>query len=97
VSTGYRPWLQPCPYKTTATSSLGEFCTLDIPVRTGDDTYNVPEPETANPLPDYVEHTPAVERRWVEHDLAKRTTHYNIVSDRGDSEQPEHGLVWGET
>ncbi len=63
--------MQPYPYKSTANFSRGEFCTLDIPVRTGDDTYNVPEPEpeTANPLSDYVEHTPAVERRWVEHDL----------------------------
>ena len=96
ISTSYWPWLHPCPYKTTATFDLDKDCSLELPVRTGDDEIDVAQPEDPNPLPEYVVHLPGEERRWVERDLGTHTTHYHVLTDTGDAEQPEHGLIWGE-
>ena len=96
VSTSYWPLIQPCPYNTTATFSLGAHCRVELPVRPGDESIEVPEPQDLNPLPDYAQHAPPETRRWVEHDLDAQVTRYHILVDTGESEIPGHGLICGE-
>lgn len=97
VSTAYWPMIQPGPYHATATLALGAASSVALPVRTGDDRIDIPEPTDPSPLPDYAVHRDPVSRRWVERDLQSGETRYHILEDSGDSEMPGHGLIAGET
>jgi putative CocE/NonD family hydrolase len=92
ISTSYWPMIMPPPVVTTATIKLGPDASIAMPIRSGEDSIEVAEPENPDPLPDYEMHSPADNRRWVERDLQKGETHYHVIGDTGEEEMPGHGL-----
>ena len=96
VSTAYWPMVQPGPFHATATLDLGARSSIDLPVRSGNDRIDIPEPAEPNPLPDYKMHREPETRRSVEKDLQSGRTFYRVLEDSGDFEMPGHGLIVGE-
>ena len=92
ISTSYWPMIMPPPVVATATLKLGPDASMAMPLRAGDDSFEVPEPENSNPLPEYKMHLPAESKRWVEGDLQKGVTRYHVIDDTGEAEMPGHGL-----
>jgi putative CocE/NonD family hydrolase len=92
ISTSYWPMIMPPPVVTTATIKLGPDASIALPIRPGEDRYEVPEPENLDPLPEYEMHSPPESRRWIEDDLQNAVTHYHVVDDTGEEEIPGHGL-----
>ena len=66
ISTAYWPLIQPGPFHATATITLGAGSSIDLPIRPGNDSVEVPEPTDPSPLPNYEMHREPVSRRWVE-------------------------------
>ena len=64
----------PGPYQVTACIETGQHTRLDLPVRYGNDSYDMPEPDNPNPLPEYIQHRPAEYRRWVTHGCDNNAT-----------------------
>ncbi len=92
LSTNYWPMILPPPEIVTAKITLGSNTSFSLPVRPGDDRIEIAEPENANPLPVYNNHSPPETRRWVERDLQTGVTHYQLIDDTGEDEMPDHGL-----
>jgi len=92
ISTSYWPMIMPPPVIATAMLKLGPDASMAMPLRPGEDSIEVPEPENPDPLPDYKIHLPAESKRWVERDLQKGETHYHVIDDTGEAEMPDHGL-----
>ncbi|MFV2032187.1 MAG: CocE/NonD family hydrolase [Gammaproteobacteria bacterium] len=92
LSTSYWPMVMPPPEIVTAKITLGANAVITLPVRSGDDTFEVDEPENPDPLPRYKYLSPAESRRWVERDLQNGETRYHVFDDTGDIEIPGHGL-----
>ncbi len=92
ISTNYWPMIIPAPESVTATIKLGSDAVITLPIRPGGDEIEIVEPENPDPLPVYKTHSPAESRRWVDRDLQKGETHYNLIDDTGENEIPEHGL-----
>ncbi len=86
ISTAYWPLILPTPHRVTATVGFGTDSLLYLPVRTGRDSYPVPEPTNPDPLPHYRQLTPEHNRRWVERDLAAGLTRYRVIVDTGETE-----------
>ncbi len=92
ISTAYWPAILPPPYVVTATLALDDQAQLTLPMCDSLPQINVPEPTDTDPLPDYVSHSPAGNRRWVEKDWQSGVTRYSVFTDTGEDEMPEHGL-----
>jgi uncharacterized protein len=86
ISTAYWPLILPTPHRVTATLSFDAGPTLRLPVRTGGDAFEMPEPANPDPLPTYRQLTPPVSERSVQRDLVTGLTHYRLVSDDGETE-----------
>lgn len=94
LSTAYWPMVQPPPAHVTATVTLGNSARLDLPVRKGGDSIDVPLPENPDPLPAFKEIAPGRYERAVEHDLNTGRTRYRLLQDSGAHEIPDtDGLV----
>ncbi len=96
ISTAYWPLVLPPPHIVTATIHAGEHTHLALPVRGGDDSISLAEPEQHHPPPSYIEHRPPLSKRWVERDLQECRTYYHIIEDSGDHEIAGHGMIVGE-
>ncbi len=98
ISTAYWPMVLPPPTAVTATLKLGASATLELPVRKGGDSIEMPEPANPDPLPKYRELAPGAARRAVERDLNKGMTRYFVHEDSGAHEVPDtSGLVTRES
>ncbi len=94
LSTAYWPMVQPPPEHVTATFTLGSAARLDLPVRKGGDSYDVPAPENPDPLPAFKELQPGRTERSATHDLNTGRTRYRLHQDSGAHEIPDtDGLV----
>lgn len=94
LSTAYWPMVQPPPAHVTATVTLGTAARLDLPVRKGGDSIDVPSPENPDPMPAFRELVPGRYERAVEHDLNTGRTRYRLLQDSGAYEVPDtDGLV----
>ncbi|MFO1171014.1 MAG: CocE/NonD family hydrolase [Hyphomicrobiaceae bacterium] len=94
LSTAYWPMVQPPPAHVTATLTLGASARLDLPVRKGGDSHDVPLPENPDPMPHFKELAPGRSERAVEHDLNTGRTRYRLLQDSGAHEVPDTaGLV----
>ena len=91
LSTAYWPMVLPPPEHATATLTLGASARLDLPVRKGGDSYDVPEPDNPDPLPQFKELRPGRYERAVEHDLNAGRTRYRLHQDSGAHEVPDTG------
>jgi hypothetical protein len=83
--------LPPSEVNTTQIK-LGYDSSVVFPVRSGNDSIEVAEPEISNPLPEYINHRPAETKRWIERDIQNGKTHYHVIEDTGENEMPNHGL-----
>ncbi|MEM7292065.1 MAG: CocE/NonD family hydrolase [Pseudomonadota bacterium] len=92
ISTAYWPMVMPPPDVITATIGLGEHSKLSLPIREGDDSHEVPEPENPDPLPKYTMHRESRCERRVDRDLQNQRTTYTVIDDTGEEEMPSHGL-----
>jgi predicted acyl esterase len=92
VSNQYWPMILPPSKLTTTLIKLGPDSSLIFPIRLGDDSIEVAEPENQNPLPEYKNHRPAETKRWIERNIQTGETHYNVIEDTGETEMPNHGL-----
>ncbi len=92
ISTNYWPMIMPPPEIVTATIGLGDHTSLHLPVRAGEDSYDMPEPVDTNSLPEYKMHRAAKYERRVDRDLQNGITTLSVVADEGESEIPGHGL-----
>jgi hypothetical protein len=92
ISTSYWPMIMPPPDVVTATIKLGPDAVITLPVRSGVDVYEQPEPEDENPLPEYPQNTPALNRRWVERNFQTGESHYRVIEDTGEIEVPGNGM-----
>ena len=77
---------------TTTQIKLGPDSSLVFPIRLGNDSIEVAEPENQDPLPEYKSHRPAETKRWIERDIQNGKTHYYVIEDTGEAEMPNHGL-----
>lgn len=94
LSTAYWPMVLPPPEHATAILTLGQRARLDLPVRKGGDSHDVPVPDNPDPLPAFKEIEPGRYERVVEHDLNAGRTRYRLYHDSGAVEIPEtDGLV----
>ncbi|MCA1439655.1 CocE/NonD family hydrolase [Ensifer sp. IC4062] len=90
LSTSYWPMILPSPTDpglTIDTASLS----LSLPLLGDHREVVVPQPSNPNPLPHYIEHSPAQTRRTVERDMTRGVTHYRIHEDTGLVEHPGTG------
>jgi hypothetical protein len=92
ISTSYWPMIMPPPETITATIMLGPDAVITLPVRSGGDSYVMPEPPNSDPLPEYKMTEPALSRRWIERNFQTSESHYRVIDDTGEVEVPEHGL-----
>jgi putative CocE/NonD family hydrolase len=92
ISTSYWPMIMPPPEVVTATIKLGPDAVITLPVRAGVDVYEQPEPEEQNPLPEYKLNEPELSRRWVEHNFQTGESHYRVIDDTGEIENPGNGM-----
>ena len=92
ISTAYWPMVMPGPYRVSACIETGQYTRLDLPVRCGNDSYDMPEPDNPNPLPEYIQHRPAEYRRWVTHGCDNNATQLQVIDDTGEEEIPDHGM-----
>lgn len=92
VSTSYWPMVIPPPEIVTARIETGAETMVSLPIRAGQDSIAVAEPENPEPLPIYASHSPEQNKRWVDRDLQTGETHYHLIDDTGESEIPGHGL-----
>jgi len=92
LSTTYWPMIMPPPEVVTATVELGPDSVITLPVRAGVDVYQQAEPEEQNPLPEYRLNQPELNRRWVEHDFQSGESHYRVIDDTGEVENPGNGM-----
>jgi len=92
ISNNYWPMVLPPIEINTTQIKLSPDSLVVLPVRIGNDSIVVAEPENQNPLPEYKSHRPAQTERWIERDIQKGKTHYHVIEDTGETEMPEHGL-----
>lgn len=92
LSTSYWPAIQPPPSVCTATIELGNNTCLQLPLNTGTQAIDLPEPADPKPLPEFEMHSEASNRRWVERDFQAQRTHYHVKTDSGLEELPNHAL-----
>ncbi len=92
ISTSYWPMVVPPPEPIVATITLGADAVIELPVRAGVDVYQQPEPADENPLPEYPLHEPDLHRRWIERNFQTGESHYRIIDDTGEIENPVHGM-----
>lgn len=94
LSTAYWPMVQPPPEHVTATVTLGGSARLDMPVRKGGDSYDMPVPDNPDPLPKFREIQPGRYERSATHDLNTGRTRYRLHQDSGAHEIPDtDGLI----
>ncbi|MEM7562705.1 MAG: CocE/NonD family hydrolase, partial [Pseudomonadota bacterium] len=94
ISTTYWPMIMPPPEVVTATIGLGPDAMITLPVRSGVDKFDFPEPEDANPLPEYPMNQSELNRRWIERNFQTGESHYRVIDDTGEIEVPGHGMCW---
>ena len=92
ISTSYWPMIMPPPEVVTATIKLGPDAVITLPVRAGVDVYEQPEPDEQNLLPEYKLNEPELSRRWVEHNFQTGESHYRVIDDTGEVENPGNGM-----
>lgn len=92
LSSHYWPMVLPPTEITIAKIKLGSDSSITLPVRLDQDSIEIAEPETLNPLPEYKNHRPAESKRWIERDIQNGKTHYHVINDTGEDEMPDHGL-----
>ena len=92
VSTSYWPMVMPPPEHIVATIKLGPDSVIELPVRAGVDVYQQQEPADESPLPDYPLREPDLHRRWIERNFQTGESHYRIIDDTGEVENPVHGM-----
>jgi len=93
ISTAYWPLILPPPTAVTARIETGATAVLALPLPSGAEEIEIPEPSDPDPLPKYRMHLPAATRRWVERDMTAGRTLYHIHEDTGAAEHPDHGMV----
>jgi putative CocE/NonD family hydrolase len=92
ISNHYWPMILPSSELTSTLIKLGPDSSLIFPIRLGNDSIEVAEPENQNPLPEYKNHRPAETKRWIERNIQTGETHYKVIEDTGETEMPSHGL-----
>ena len=92
LSTTYWPMIMPPPEVVTATIKLGPDSVITLPVRAGIDVYQQAEPEEQNPLPEYRLNQPELNRRWVERNFQTGESHYRVIDDTGEVENPGNAM-----
>jgi hypothetical protein len=92
LSTSYWPMIMPPPEIVTATIKLGPDAVITLPVRGGVDVYEQAEPEEQNPLPEYKLNEPEFNRRWIERNFQTGESHYRVIDDTGEVENPGNGM-----
>lgn len=92
ISTNYWPMIMPPPETVTATIKLGPDAVITLPVRSGGDSYSMPEPTNPDPLPEYKMNQPSLSRRWIERNFQTSESHYRVIDDTGEIEIAGHGL-----
>ena len=90
LSTSYWPMILPPPNDPGLTIDTATLF-LSLPLLGDHREIVVPRPANPDPLPSYIEHSPAKTRRSVERDMTKGVTHYRIYEDTGLVEHPETG------
>ncbi|WP_037430944.1 CocE/NonD family hydrolase C-terminal non-catalytic domain-containing protein, partial [Sinorhizobium fredii] len=90
LSTSYWPMILPPPTDPGLTIDTGSL-SLSLPLLGDHREIVVPQPANPNPLPTYIDHSPAKTRRTVERDMTKGVTHYRIYEDTGLVEHPDTG------
>lgn len=91
LSTAYWPTILPAPTDpglTIDVASLG----LALPLLGAHERIDLKAPDDPDPLPKYIQHTPAVTDRKVVRDLQANCTRYHVLEDTGLAEHPATGL-----
>ncbi|MDW9399920.1 CocE/NonD family hydrolase [Sinorhizobium meliloti] len=90
LSTSYWPIILPSPTDPGVTIDTASV-SLSLPLLGDHREIVVPQPANPDPLPHYIEHSPAETRRTVERDMTKCRTHYRIYENTGLVEHPGTG------
>jgi putative CocE/NonD family hydrolase len=91
LSTAYWPMVLPPPGDPGVTIDIASLG-LALPELGDHKTFEMKQPDNADPLPKYTQHTPAHTERTVTRDLSVNRTDYRIHEDTGLFEHPGTGL-----
>jgi hypothetical protein len=91
LSTAYWPMILPSPTDVGLTLDIASLG-LAMPKLGAHDRFEMKQPDNANPLPTYIEHSPGKTDRKVVRDMSANRTDYTIFEDTGLFEHPGTGL-----
>ncbi len=92
LSTAYWPTVLPPPTDPGLTFDIASLG-LAMPKLGDHQVFEMKQPDNPDPLPKYIEHTPAETKRSVTRDLSANRTDYRIHEDTGLFEHPDTGLA----
>jgi predicted acyl esterase len=97
ISTAYWPLILPSPAPVVAEITAGPSATLRLPVVTGLEPADLPEPADPSPFAAHREKEAGHAIRKTEHDLTHGRVRYILDEDTGLIENPHHGIISRET